>query len=453
VKPERCAVVVVDLGFGDAGKGLVTDFLVRTLPAHTVIRFNGGAQAGHNVVTPEGRHHTFSQIGAGAFVPGTSTFLARDFVLHPTAMLVEAEQLEAAGVRDPLASVVVSESALVVTPFHQAAGRLRELGRGADAHGSCGVGVGEAKRDACAGMEILRVGDLANSSHLRLMLGRLQEAKRVEAEAFGRNAFGPRADDERRLLHDPWVIDAWMGRVLEWTRRARIVRDEHLREILDRPGAVVFEGAQGVLLDEVYGFHPYTTWSDCTPRGALGLLAEQSYAGDAVRMGVLRAFAIRHGPGPLPTEDVSLGSRLPEAHNDAGPWQGPVRLGWPDEILCRYAVDACGGIDALALTHLDQVGSVDSYRYANRYRGISDRPGLFAVDDQHRTRAILTRPRPDLEHQALLARALAKVEPEYVTLAASSIVDAFGSWCCAPVRLASRGPTAQHVEARHGPTL
>src|SRR5580700_4081002 len=105
------AFLVVDLGFGDAGKGLLTDFLVRRTGATLVVRFNGGAQAGHNVVAPDGRHHTFAQIGAGSFVPGVQTFLADRTVLHPTALGVEAAHLEAAGVLDPLSRVVASERA------------------------------------------------------------------------------------------------------------------------------------------------------------------------------------------------------------------------------------------------------------------------------------------------------------------------------------------------------
>ena len=115
------ASAVVDLGFGDSGKGLATDWLVRTTGADVVVRFNGGAQAGHNVVTPDGRHHTFSQLGAGSFVEGVRTFLSRDVVVHPTALVREAAVLAERGVPDPLARVAVSERALVITPFHQAA--------------------------------------------------------------------------------------------------------------------------------------------------------------------------------------------------------------------------------------------------------------------------------------------------------------------------------------------
>jgi len=159
------AYIVVDLGFGDCGKGLLTDFLVRHSGAGLVVRYNGGAQAGHNVVTSEGLHHTFSQFGSGTFVPGVKTYLSRDVVIHPDALLVEGNVLEAKGVTDAFARLRVSEWALVITPFHQAANRIREIARGMARHGSCGVGVGEAVEDAMRHPEsCILAGDLADAT-------------------------------------------------------------------------------------------------------------------------------------------------------------------------------------------------------------------------------------------------------------------------------------------------
>ena len=98
--------IVVDLGFGDSGKGLLTDYLVRSTGATVVVRYNGGAQAGHNVVTPEGRHHTFAQFGSGTFVPGVRTFLSRNVVIHPTALLREEAHLREIGVHDAFERIV-----------------------------------------------------------------------------------------------------------------------------------------------------------------------------------------------------------------------------------------------------------------------------------------------------------------------------------------------------------
>src|SRR5258707_5943403 len=140
-------VIVVDLGYGDAGKGTVVDWLCSPGQAggpRTVVRFNGGAQAAHNVVTQDGRHHTFAQFGSGTLsAPGTRTYLSRFMLVDPLALVGEAEHLARLGVAAPLALVAIDRDALLTTPYHQAANRAREAARGAARHGSCGMGVGE----------------------------------------------------------------------------------------------------------------------------------------------------------------------------------------------------------------------------------------------------------------------------------------------------------------------
>src|SRR4051794_33587520 len=123
------AWIVVDLGFGDAGKGSVVDFLVREHQTHTVVRFNGGAQAAHNVVLPDGRHHTFSEFGSGTFVPGVRTHLSRFMLVDPAALLAEERHLRSLGVSDAFERLSVDGRAIVVTPFQKAANRLREMSR------------------------------------------------------------------------------------------------------------------------------------------------------------------------------------------------------------------------------------------------------------------------------------------------------------------------------------
>src|SRR5262249_25636092 len=153
-------------------------------------------------------------------------------------------------------------------------------------------------------------------------------------------------------LEDPGVVDRWLAAACAVAERMRVVEDGWLREALAEARAVVFEGAQGVLLDEWAGFHPHTTWSTCSFEGALSLLQEAGHTGEVVRWGVLRTYLVRHGHGPMPTEAAALRA-LPELHNEDGPWQGAVRRGWPDALLARYAAGVCQGVDRLALTHMD----------------------------------------------------------------------------------------------------
>ncbi|MFP2928094.1 adenylosuccinate synthetase [Pyxidicoccus sp. 3LG] len=448
---SRAAHLVVDLGFGDAGKGTLTDWLVRRHGAGLVVRFNGGAQAGHNVVTGDGRHHTFSQFGAGTFVPGVRTHLARPTIIHPLAMLVEARYLAERGAPDALERSTVSEGARVITPFHQAAGRLRELARGVGRHGTCGVGVGETVRDALEHPDdALHARDLARPAVLIRKARAAQERLRSElAEVLRVTRGQPQATPELALLENPDVASNWADAVEALRPRERVVGDDWLAPRL-REGVTVFEGAQGVLLDEWRGFHPHTTWSTCTFDLALELLRETGFDGAIHRLGVLRAYATRHGEGPFPTEEPALAPLVPEPHNDARGWQGGFRVGGFDAVLARYALAACEGVDALALTHLDRLAS--RWPVCTAYSAPPGHDDVLTRDTGDTSRVTALRPGPqrDLEHQERLTRALASCHHLREELDLGQSLDGraerFVTWVEATlgvrVAVTSRGPTA-----------
>lgn len=408
------AFIVTGLGFGDCGKGTVTDALTRRTGARLVVRFNGGAQAGHNVVLPDGRHHTFAQFGAGTFVEGVRTHLAAPVVVHPTALAVEADYLARAGVPDALARLTVDPRCLVTTPFHQAAGRLRERLSG---HGSCGVGVGETVRDSLAHADdALRMSALHGTSD-RLERIRLRLLRALPA--------GVAEDADWSLLQDPAVGQRWLDVVR--ALQLNLVTDEEVAHA-HREHNLVFEGAQGILLDEHHGFHPHTTWSTCTARNALHWLRASPHRVE--RVGVLRSTMTRHGAGPLPSEAAELSTRLPEPHNSSGGWQGAFRVGWFDPILLRYAMAANGGVDWLALTHVDRA-------QARFVEGYDFDPTTVSAPEGSPAR---------IAQQAALTRTLALAVP---TLAPIPDGD-FANWVAhtlgAPVGMTSHGPT--HADKR-----
>ena len=354
---DRHAIVVVDLAFGDCGKGAIIDYLAREHGAHTVVRFNGGPQAGHNVVTPDGRHHTFSQFGSATFLPRVRTLLSHFMLIEPYAMLNEAAHLREVGVPDAMERLFIDERCPVITPVHQAANRIRELSRGAAAHGTCGLGVGETTRDVIHRPErLIRAGDLHDRAIVREKL-RLLRAKYLASLASHISALAHERGARHSLetLRDASWFDAAIDNYAEVARRAHIVSPDASRSMLRDTGTTIFEGAQGVLLDETFGFHPYTTWSDTTFANATALLDDARFDGRRTRLGVLRAYFTRHGPGPFVTEDPSLRERLPEPHNVDVGWQGPFRVGVFDAVAARYAISVAGPIDGLALTHLDRV--------------------------------------------------------------------------------------------------
>ncbi len=158
----------------------MTDTLARETQSGLVVRYNGGAQAGHHVVTPDGRQHTFSQFGAATFLPGVKTFLSSDVIIHPGALLQEGKALAAKGVPDCFDRLTVSDRSLVVTPFHQAANRIHELARGAERHGSCGVGIGETYEDHLEDKtKSILSRDLGNKSSLIEKARRIREHKKI----------------------------------------------------------------------------------------------------------------------------------------------------------------------------------------------------------------------------------------------------------------------------------
>ncbi|WP_017600300.1 adenylosuccinate synthetase [Nocardiopsis lucentensis] len=431
-RPDRRAeehAVVVDLGFGDAGKGVTVDLLCARRRFGAVVRANGGAQAAHNVVTPDGRHHTFAQFGSGTLAPSgpVPTHLSRFAVVDPFALAAEARHLASLGVPDPFALVTVDRRALISTPWHQAVNRARERARGADRHGSCGMGVGETMAYALTRPgDAPTVGDCAHPGRLRRKLLRLAE---YLAEHAGRGEGSP--DVEECLLTYRAFAD-----------RVRLVDERYLPALLDA-SPVVFEGAQGVLLDEWHGFHPHTTWSTTTTANPLTLLAEAGREGEARRIGVVRTYTTRHGAGPLVTEDPALGVALPERHNGTRPWQGAFRVGHLDLVAHRYALEATGGVDTLVVTHADapdrmraETGAAP--RWCTGYTGADAAPLRITPG------AV-----PDLDRQERVTTALVAARPVLGAMP-DEPADAIGEALGVPVEAVFSGPTREDARTRTG---
>jgi adenylosuccinate synthase len=408
---------VVGLGYGDEGKGSVVDYLTETHAVGTVVRFNGGAQAGHNVVRPDGRHHTF---GAGTFA-GARTHLSRFSLVDPFALASESEHLRQLGVTDPLSLITVDRRALLVTPYHQALNRAQEEARGAARHGSCGMGIGTTVAYSLARAYPPLVGDVLARTALHVKLLNLRE---YVLDLFPHLDLPPVAD----------LLDTYEA----FADRVELVHYGFTSHLLNRED-VIFEGAQGVLLDEWRGFHPYTTWSTTTFDNVGTLLAEAGQANQVHRIGVLRTYTTRHGAGPFVSEDVQLAARLPDPHNPTGRWQGDFRVGHFDLVAHRYAVEVAGGVDSIALTHLDTAEQEEDWHVVTGY--IS--PAGERVDRIEPTKSL-----HDLTRQQELTDRMLACEP-LVNTGPDDWVRYVEDTFRVPVSVAGYGPTWQdkHVPA------
>jgi adenylosuccinate synthase len=411
------------LGLGDEGKGSFVDaWVYRQSESSLVVRYNGGPQAAHHVVLPDGRSHCFAQLGAGMLRDGTRTLLSPFMLVEPLALLREARQLEALGVAWPLGRTVVSRRSVVVTPFHRLLGRLRELSRGGARHGSCGLGVGQAWLDSQnPSLPSLRVEDLLDHGRLLQKLRFLQLVKVDQAEQLldglpsttQRVAHTALCEELKSRELIPHLADGY-GRLL--ASGVTIDDDTVLRAALSDGQPVILEGAQGALLDAVHGFFPFVTPSRTSFVQAVTLLDGQR----PERLGIVRAYATRHGPGPLVSEEAQLTAQLVEAHNVPNPWQGPMRVGWFDAVAGRYALALVGGIDGLVVSCLDRLQGLGPLRLCREYRylgpPVPDLHEFFVGDDDGVLRDLRLVERPSLLRQQRLTELLAHCQPLYVEL-------------------------------------
>jgi adenylosuccinate synthase len=331
--PKTHCVVVVGAQWGDEGKGKVVDVLAER--ADLVVRYQGGANAGHTVDTGAGEF-VLHQIPSG-ILQGAVCVVGNGVVLDPETFFTELDALAARGVKYE-GKLYVSDRAHLTLPFHKLLDQAREK---KDRIGTTGRGIGPTYEDKY-GRRGIRVGDLKNLAGARARVcARVEEANQM----LGLLGYAERADakDHVALLERlaprllPLAVDA--GRVVY--------------EALARGEAVLLEGAQGALLDVDHGTYPYVTSSNTTAGGAAVGAGIGPTAIDAV-LGVVKAYTTRVGNGPLPTEaEPAIAEEIRRLGGEFGATTGrPRRCGWFDAVVVRYAVRV-NGLTGLAVTKLD----------------------------------------------------------------------------------------------------
>ncbi|HVE50425.1 MAG TPA: adenylosuccinate synthase [Casimicrobiaceae bacterium] len=342
-------VVIIGAQWGDEGKGKIVDWL--TEEADAVVRFQGGHNAGHTLVIG-GRRTVLRLIPSGVLRPGVAVLIGNGVVVSPFALLQEIGELEASGV-DVRSRLMISPACPLVLPYHVALDQARELQ--SDKIGTTGRGIGPAYEDKVA-RRALRMQDLCYPDRFAQKLEALLDYHNFVLTQYFRQPAVPFAKTRDETLALAKDIVPMIGDVAE--------RIQTMRE---QGRSLVFEGAQGALLDIDHGTYPFVTSSNCLA----GTAAPGSGIGPQLLdyvLGIVKAYTTRVGEGPFPTElTEDIGATLAKRGNEFGSVTGrPRRCGWLDIALLRRSFEL-NGVDGACITKLDVLDGFDQIRICTHY--------------------------------------------------------------------------------------
>jgi adenylosuccinate synthase len=342
----------VGLQWGDEGKGKIVDALAGDFDL--VVRYQGGSNAGHTVVVG-GQKFILHLLPSGIFRPGKLCVIANGVVVDPPLLLNEMDELARRGVKTS-GNLAISDRAHLVLPYHKELERLQEADPSGKKIGTTGRGIGPCYVDKAARTGI-RVGD---------MLDRATFERKLRANV----------DQKNRLLELLYRAQALSGEqmveeYLGYAERLRPLICDTVALLADAQAQgkrILFEGAQGALLDVDFGTYPYITSSSASAGGAaIGTGVSPKAIGRI--LGVGKAYSTRVGEGPFPTElNTDIGSRLRKRGNEFGATTGrPRRCGWFDAVAVRHTVAICGA-ESIAMTKLDVLTGLETISVATEYR-------------------------------------------------------------------------------------
>ena len=389
-------VVVVGAQWGDEGKGKIVDWLSEQ--ADIVVRFQGGHNAGHTLVI-DGVTYKLSLLPSGV-VRSKLSVIGNGVVLDPRALLDELGRLEALGVKVPAENLRIAENTCLILPLHQELDAMRESGGSSTRIGTTKRGIGPAYEDK-VGRRAIRLMDLADPGSLATKIERLLSHHNALRRGHGM----PEVDG--KALYDD--LCALAPKVLPYMDSVWLLLDHKRRE----GKRILFEGAQGSLLDIDHGTYPFVTSSNTvSAQAATGSGLGPSAIGYV--LGICKAYTTRVGEGPFPSEQKNdIGKRIGERGREFGTVTGrPRRCGWFDAVLVRQTV-RLSGIDGLALTKLDVLDGFDEIKVCVGYR----------LDGR------------EIDYLPASEHAQAKAEPIYETIAGWSEVTAGArSWADLPAQ-------------------
>lgn len=337
------AIVLIGAQWGDEGKGKATDLLGGRV--QWVVRYQGGNNAGHTVVLPNGDNFALHLIPSGILTPGVKNVIGNGVVVDPGVLLDELAGLEERGV--DTSGLLLSADAHLIMPYHVAIDKVTERFLGNNKIGTTGRGIGPCYQDKVARVGV-RVADVLDEKIL---------TQKVEAALEFKNQVLVKIYN-RRALDPQQVVEEVLAKAEQFAHRISDTRLE-LNQALERGETVLLEGSQGTLLDVDHGTYPYVTSSNPTAGGAaVGAGIGPNRIGTV--LGILKCYTTRVGSGPFPTElfDKS-GAYLAKTGGEVGVTTGRARrCGWFDAVIARYATRV-NGITDYFLTKLDVLSSLD----------------------------------------------------------------------------------------------
>jgi adenylosuccinate synthase len=357
---------VIGLQWGDEGKGKIVDFLAER--ADVVVRYCGGANAGHSV-NIGGTKYSTHLLPVGIFRPQAMNLIGNGVVLDPEALFREIDEFLAKGIAVSPLNLRISYKAHVVMPYHKAEDAARESSAEGGGIGTTRRGIGPTYADKMQRMTAIRVADLVREQQLKEKIGRIvTERNKV-----------------LKVLYDAAPLDwkAVFEQYRDLGRRIQPYVDDVgylLLKAVKEGRRIVFEGAHAALLDVDHGTYPYVTSSNCS---SLGLFTGSGVPPQVVTnyVGIMKAYSTRVGGGPFPTEqDNNIGSYIRERGNEYGTTtRRPRRCGWFDAVAVRYSADLCGTTE-IALTLLDVLSGLDHVRICTGYMHKGVRLEYFRAD-------------------------------------------------------------------------
>ncbi|AQQ09795.1 Adenylosuccinate synthetase [Sedimentisphaera cyanobacteriorum] len=356
---------VTGLQWGDEGKGKVVDILAEQ--CDVVVRFAGGANAGHTVIV-NNQKFALHLMPSGAVRSDTACVIGNGVVFDPEIFLKELEGLEEKGFSFA-SRLFISENAHVVLSYHKLEDSLRESALGKNKIGTTNRGIGPCYADKIGRSFAVRVADFRSPEELKKKLNNIIEYKNKVFSAV----YGAEPIDPEEVYQSCQTYSKKLGKYICNTTK-------YLHEAIASGKKVLFEGAQGALLDLDHGTFPFVTSSNAS---ALGMSTGSGIPSSKVErfLGVVKAYTTRVGSGPFPTEqDNQTGQLIRDKGNEYGTTTGrPRRCGWFDGVAARYAA-AIGGINELAVMHLDTLAGMEELKICPSYMLDGEETNFFPVD-------------------------------------------------------------------------